>query len=136
MTEMVDSMGLTLFCNSMVEELYYMRKNSSVSKKLEKNCQKAITEFESLKWPLDEKTYSNVQPDLFNTNLNIKTLEEICVYYKQTIEQMIDGLIKDLKYVISKNPIEEKLETAYKLQKFFDDFGDVGFYATRDILRN
>ena len=131
----IDSMGLTFFCNRMVEELYYLGKNQSVSAQLEENCKKGIAEFNSLKWPR-EKPYPDIKTNLFNTNYNLEIFEKICKHYKKSAEQMIDELIGDLENIISDNPINEKYQTAQKLQDFFDYFGDCGYYATRDCLRS
>ncbi len=79
---MIDSMGISFFCNVMVESLYYFRKDGLITETLEMNCKRAITEFESLKWPR-EKTYPDMEDDLFNSNQNIHTFEEVCSYYEK-----------------------------------------------------
>jgi hypothetical protein len=133
---MVDSIGLGFFCNLMVECLYYFGKNGEVSEKLEINCKRAISELESLKWPLIEKTYPDVKIDLFRSNRNIDTFEQVCEHYKTPAGQMIGGLITNLKYILSENSLGEKLRVAEKLQSFFDDFGDFNHYAVRDCVRD
>lgn len=131
----IDSMGLTFFCNSMVEELYYMRERNFVSEKLEQNCKKGISGFDSLKWPLNEKSYPNIKNDIFSTIYNIEIFEQICEHYEKSAGQMIEEIIGNLEYIISNKPISKKFQTSEKLQEFFDDFGDYSFYATRDCLR-
>ncbi len=131
----VASMGLYFLCNSIVEELYYMKENKSVSEKLKNNCQKTIAELNSLKWPCIQPTPKDIRIDLFNTNLNIQTFEQICEHYQKSAEQMIEGLIQDLTLIISDKPVDKKYQTSERLQEFFDVFEDYSFYATRDCLR-
>lgn len=132
---MLDSMGISFFCNAMVEGLYYFRKDGSMFEKLKQNCKIGIAELESLKWPLVEKTFPEIKTGLFRTNKNIHTFERVCEYEERPTGEVIDGLIGDLKYILSNKPRGEKLETARKLQSFFDNFGDYSFYATRDCMR-
>ncbi len=134
--EMVNSMGMTFFCNAMVEGLYYFREEGSLSKKLEINCKRAIAKFESLKWPFVEKTYPDIIADLFNSNKGIHIFEEVCKHYETPAEQMINETITDLKYIISENSRDKKLKIAHKLQLFFDVFGDYSFCATKDCIRD
>ncbi len=131
----INLMGLTFFCNSMVEELYYMGKRKSVSEKLEENCKRGIAEFSSLKWPR-EQPYPDIKTDLFNTNLNLNAFGKICEHYEKSAEQMIDELTKDLENIISDKSIDKKYQTSEKLQKFFDNLGDCAYFATKDSLKN
>jgi len=132
---MVNSMALTFFCNAMVKSLYYFGEDGIVSEKFKTNCEKAIAELGSLKWPLIDRAYSHIKTDLFNSNINVNTFEQVCEHYKTSSGQMIDKTIKGLKYFVSENSLGEKLRVAVRLQNFFDVFGDFSYYAVRDCVR-
>ncbi len=131
----VNLMGLTFFCNSMFEELYHMKKNKLISERLKEKCKIGIAEFNSLKWPRNKKPYPDIKTNLFNTNSNLNTFEQICEHYRKPAEQMIEELILNLECIISDKPINKKYQTAEKLRKFFDDFGDYSYYGFKDYLR-
>jgi len=133
----VDCVGLTFFCDSMVEELYSFRKTSEVSKKLAENCEKAVKEFKGFYWLRGgEYIEHSVASTLFNKAVNLNTLESFWKDAgKELDEQSVDEMIGDLEYVVQNNPLPQRLETAAKLQRIFDTLGNYSFNATRDCMR-
>jgi len=75
-------------------------------------------------------------PRLFDANLALETFNKYLRALGKPFDRRIIGkLIRDLRYVVSDAPLNDRLETAGRLQKFFDDLGDYNFYAGRDYLR-
>lgn len=137
--ESVRLMGLTFLCNRLVEGMFYFKQNQKVSQKLKQSCEEAIAEFNSLKWPRPEASLP-LYDSIFGSNYMIDVLDNFfSSYYKnknQTNLSFVDNLISDLKYVLSDDLLEKRLETAQKLQVLFDSFGDYCcFYKNRELFR-
>ena len=129
----VCSMGLTLLRNRLVEGFYFLGKGE-LTEKLKKAAEEAIEEFDSLNYPYNEMPMPCSR--LFDSNLTLDTFNNYLISFgKRFDRQTIGKLVRDLRYVVSDVPLNGKLETAGRLQRFFDGFGRYSFYATRDCLR-
>jgi len=140
--EDVAGMGLTFFCNSMVEGLFYLVRDRTVSDKLRRDAHWAVAEFQSLGWPFGEgsvEAFEYVHREapyvLFDSNQNIKTFETLAEHLGMTPETARDYFVEGLKLVTSDRPYEDRAEKARELQKTFGVFGDLSFFAGRDSQR-
>lgn len=134
---MVGLMGLTFFCNKCVEVFYKFKcgKITSDSEELKQTCERAITAFKSLKWPIEPDVPSVAERAIFNTNEEIESLEQVMASETEEENETLDTLIEDLQDVLQGTSLAERKQKAEKLQRFFDTLGDYSFYATRDSLR-
>jgi hypothetical protein len=132
----VYNMGLTFFCNSMVEESYYLVKNKNISDKLKLNCKQMIKEIKDFKTPLNKLYNIPIDEQLFGSSEFLQTLEEFSKELEKSVTETLIQLEPELKNIISKKPINEKINSAKKIQSFFDSLGDHSYYATRDCIRN
>jgi len=132
LSEWVGVVGLGFLCNGLVEHLFYFEKKGVCSDKLKYLCNKALSGLKSLNWPSD-RTHS----DLFNTYSEIQVFENYFNKKREgkNFEQFLSETTKNLEYIISDEPVQCRQETALKMRKFFDDFGDCCHYASRDLFR-
>ena len=135
-SEMVGSIGLTLFCNRCVELFYMFQKDGELSEELEKTCKQAISAFKSLKWPDVEHVETCDKVALFNTNEEINSFVRTLTSGSTSADEMLNKLISELETMLKDTSVAEKRKTAYKLQDFFDGLGDFSFYASKECLRN
>jgi hypothetical protein len=136
----VDGMGLTFFCNSLVEKLFNFRQTGMVSPQLKEKAQWAAAEFQSLTWPSQESQdalhylHRSVPYVLFNSNANLATLELVARAMKTTPGALIGYVTGRLDLVVSDAPIEIRKESAGELQEFFDLFGDYSYCSNRESV--
>jgi hypothetical protein len=134
-SEMVGSMRLTLFCNRCVQLFHMFQKSGDLSEELQKTCNQAISAFKSLKWPDVEPVETSQKVALFNTNEEIKSFVKVLTSGSDDADKMLNDLISKLEAMLKDIPIAEKIQTAEKLQGFFDGLGDYSFYSSRESLR-
>ena len=133
---MVGLMGLTFFCNKCVEVFYKFSQQGVISPELKETCRRAISAFESLKWPRELDVSRGDRVALFNTNEEIESFERVLASKSEHAEKMLNELIKELSFVLEDTyTLAKRKKVAKKLQDFFDNLGDHSFYATRDCLR-
>jgi len=125
--------GLDFLCNRLVEGFYHLKEGES-TEELTKAIEEVVREFDSLKFPNNNLPMPNRR--LSNSDAPLAVFNKyLTALGKKFNEETIDELIANLRYVVSDNPLDERVETAERLQRFFNGLGCCSFYAGGEQLR-
>jgi hypothetical protein len=137
MTDIVGSMGLTLFCNKCVEVFYRFRQDNIDPEEFRNTCNMARGAFESFKSPETPAAQLSDRYSLFNTNEEVMSFARVVKQGTEDTKGTVDQLIAKIESVSNERVgMPERKEAAESLQEFFDMLGDYSFDATRECLRN